>query len=203
MDRHGNHHYKEEPMKRTVIMVTVVILAGFCVMGVSPVLAESVQEQREDILRLTDNTLAQLYQMVPGAREAVRNSAGYGVFSDSGVKILFFGSGLGKGVVINNATKKGAYMVMGEVQAGLGYGISKFRQVFIFQTRDVLDNFINYGIELGAQMTGAVQGAGQGGSISGAINVAPGVWVFQITEAGLAAELGITGAKYFKDNDLN
>ena len=69
---------------------------------------------------------------------------------------------MGKGVVINNATKKSTYMVMGEVQAGLGFGISKFRQVFIFQTPEALDNFINRGIELGAQMTGAAQGGGQG-----------------------------------------
>ena len=190
-------------MKRTVIMVAVVILAGLCVIGAPPVLAESVQEQRDDVRQMAENTLAQLYQMVPGARQAVRDAAGYGVFSDTGVKIFMFGSGLGKGVVVNNATKKATYMVMGEVQAGLGFGVSKFRQVFIFQTREVLDNFINYGMELGAQMTGAAQGAGQGGSISGAINVVPGVWVFQITEAGLAAELGITGAKYFKDNQLN
>jgi hypothetical protein len=27
--------------------------------------------------------------------------------------------------------------------------------------------------------------------------------LFQLTEAGLAAELGVTGAKYFKDNELN
>jgi lipid-binding SYLF domain-containing protein len=190
-------------MKRISFVAAVIVLVAVCLVSASWVSAESVQEQRDDILQLTENTLAQLYQMVPGAREAVRDSAGYGVFSDQGLKILFFGSGLGKGVVINNATKKATYMVMGQVQAGLGFGISKFRQVFIFQTRDVLDNFVNYGIELGAQMTGAIQGAGQGGSISGAINVAPGVWVFQITEAGLAAELGITGAKYFKDNDLN
>jgi hypothetical protein len=35
------------------------------------------------------------------------------------------------------------------------------------------------------------------------INVTPGVFAFQITNAGLAAELGITGANYFKDNGLN
>jgi lipid-binding SYLF domain-containing protein len=190
-------------MKRTSCVAAVIILAMLCAAGPSRVAAESVQEKREDIRQLADDTLSQLYQMLPGAREAVRDSAGYGVFSDRGLKIFMFGSGLGKGVVINSATKKATYMVLGEVQAGLGFGISKFRQVFIFLTRESLNNFINTGIELGAQMTGAAQGGGQGGSISGAINVAPGVFVFQLTEAGLAAELGITGAKYFKDNELN
>jgi lipid-binding SYLF domain-containing protein len=190
-------------MKRNSSVAVMVIMVMLCLAGPSWVAAESVQEKRDDIRQLADNTLSQLYQMAPVAREAVRDSAGYGVFSDRGIKIFTFGSGMGKGVVINNATKKATYMVMGEVQAGLGFGISKFRQVFIFQTREALNNFIDYGVELGAQMTGAAQGGGQGGSISGAINVAPGVFLFQITETGLAAELGITGAKYFKDNELN
>ena len=110
-------------MKIIKCILAITVMAVLCVGGVSRVAAESVQEQREDIMQLADKTLAQLYQMVPGAREAVRDSVGYGVFSDQGVKILFFGSGLGKGVVINNATKKATYMVMGQVQAGLGFGI--------------------------------------------------------------------------------
>lgn len=190
-------------MKRKVIGIMCMIMTILCVFGPLTVAAESIQEQREDIMKLAENTLDQLYQMVPSARHAVRDAAGYGVFSDRGLKIFMFGSGLGKGVVINNATRKATYMVMGEVQYGLGFGISKFRQVFVFQTHDALNNFINYGVTLGAQMTGAAQAGGQGGSIAGAISVAPGVWVYQITEAGLAAELGITGAKYFKDDELN
>lgn len=190
-------------MKRMVIGLIYMIITILCVFEPLTVAAESVQEQREDIMRLTENTLEQLHQMAPGARHVIRDAAGYGVFSDRGLKIFMFGSGLGKGVVINNATKKAMYMVMGEVQYGLGFGISKFRQVFVFQTQDALNNFITYGVTLGAQVTGAAQAGGQGGSIAGAISVAPGVWVYQITEAGLAAELGITGAKYFKDNDLN
>jgi lipid-binding SYLF domain-containing protein len=178
-------------MKRTKCVTVFVILAAVCLIGASWVSAESVQGQREDILQLADNTLSQLYQMVPGAREAVRDSVGYGVFSDRGLKIFMFGSGLGKGVVINNTMKKATYMVMGEVQAGLGFGISKFRQVFVFQTYDALNNFINYGFELGAQATGAAQGGSQGGSISGAINIATGVWRFQITEAGLELSLAL------------
>jgi lipid-binding SYLF domain-containing protein len=190
-------------MKISKYLLTVIFFVLFCLSSGSWVAAESVQEQREDIMRLAEQTLEQLYQMAPGARHAVRDAAGYGVFSDRGLKIFMFGSGLGKGVVINNATRKATYMVMGEVQYGLGLGISKFRQVFVFQTHDALDNFINVGVTLGAQMTGAAQAGGQGGSIAGAISVAPGVWVHQITEAGLAAELGITGAKYFKDDALN
>jgi hypothetical protein len=38
---------------------------------------------------------------------------------------------------------------------------------------------------------------------SGAVSVAPGVYLYQLTSTGLAAELTVTGTKYFKDNELN
>jgi hypothetical protein len=126
---------KEECMKTWCIAITILCSAVLFSFVPLTVAAESVQEQREDIMQLAENTLEQLYQMTPGARQAVREAAGYGVFSDKGLKIFMFGSGLGKGVVINNSTKKANYMVMGEVQYGLGFGISKFRQVFVFQPR--------------------------------------------------------------------
>jgi hypothetical protein len=42
-----------------------------------------------------------------------------------------------------------------------------------------------------------------GGMFSGAVSVAPGVCLYQLTETGLSAELTVSGAKYFKDDELN
>ena len=33
--------------------------------------------------------------------------------------------------------------------------------------------------------------------------VSPGVWLYQLTDTGLAAEVTAKGTKYYKDNDLN
>jgi hypothetical protein len=38
---------------------------------------------------------------------------------------------------------------------------------------------------------------------SGAVSVAPGVYIYRLTETGLAAELTVSGTKYFKDSELN
>jgi hypothetical protein len=38
---------------------------------------------------------------------------------------------------------------------------------------------------------------------SGAVEVAPGIWVYQITKNGLALQLTLQGTKYSKDDDLN
>ena len=41
------------------------------------------------------------------------------------------------------------------------------------------------------------------GAFDGAVSVAPGVWLYQITEAGLAAEIGLKGTKYYPNKKLN
>ena len=44
---------------------------------------------------------------------------------------------------------------------------------------------------------------GQGAMFSGAAAVAPGVYLSQLTQNGLAATITVSGTKYFKDADLN
>ena len=62
---------------------------------------------------------------------------------------------------------------------------------------------MNSGWELGGQTSAAAKAGGKGGSFQGAMAVAPGVWLYQLTEAGLALELTAKGTKYYKDEDLN
>ena len=38
---------------------------------------------------------------------------------------------------------------------------------------------------------------------SGAAAVAPGVYLYQLTETGLSASITVSGTRYFKDADLN
>ena len=165
--------------------------------------AKKKEEARADIVKMSDATLSQLYKAQPQAKTTVAKAAGYAVFSNFGMKIFVAGSGTGKGVAVNNSTKKKTYMKMIEVQAGLGIGVKKFRLVWVFEKQKDLDAFINSGWELGAQSTAAAQASGQGASFAGAMSVAPGIWLYQLTDDGLAAELTAKGTKYYKDSDLN
>ena len=89
----------------------------------------SKEEKQADIRNMVKETLARLYKAQPSAKQVVDESAGYVVFSNFGLKIFFFGSGTGKGLVIDKATKKETFMKMIEGQVGLGLGAKKFRQV--------------------------------------------------------------------------
>ena len=84
-------------------------------------------KQQKQIQTATQDTLQRLYRAEPKTKLAIKHAYGYAVFSDLGVKILFGGTGNGKGVAINNKTRHETYMKMVELQAGLGVGVDKFR----------------------------------------------------------------------------
>jgi len=119
------------------------------------------------------------------------------------MKILLAGWGSGSGIAVDNKTKKETYMKMVEIQAGLGMGIKKFRLVWVFESQALLNQFINSGWELGGQTSAAAQMSGQGAIFAGAMSVSTGVWLYRLTDDGLALELTAKGTKYYKDSDLN
>jgi lipid-binding SYLF domain-containing protein len=179
-------------------------LLGVAFVAAAPAHAKPTKEQmRTDVRKVTNNTLNRLYKAQPSARTAVENAAGYAAFSNFGMKILFAGGGSGSGIAVDNKTKKETFMKMVEVQAGIGMGVKKFRVVFVFDTSKALDDFINSGWEFGGQATAAAQAQGKGAAYQGAASVAPGVWMYQLTDEGLAAEMTGKGTKYYKDSDLN
>ncbi len=163
----------------------------------------ALEEARVETRAMARSALQDLYARQPAAKQAVEKAAGYAVFSNFGMKILVAGSGKGEGLAIDNATRQEIFMKMAEVQAGLGFGVKKYRQVWVFQTPAAFAGFIDSGFEFGGQATLAAQVSGQGASLAGAASVSPGVWVYQIADDGLAAELTVKGTKYYRDKDLN
>lgn len=152
---------------------------------------------------MAQDTLQTLYKADPRAKSAVENAAGYAVFSNLGVKILVAGSGNGRGIAVNHKTKQEIFMKMLEVQAGLGMGVKKFRVIFVFDNQKVFNDFVNSGWQFGGQATVAAKNGDEGGAMAGAASVSPGIWMYQLTDKGLAAEITAKSTKYYKDASLN
>ena len=182
---------------RLSIVLVLVVMSSFAV------LAKSKQEKQAEARKKADATLQRLYKAKPSAQAAVQKAAGYAVFNSGGAKILVAGAGRGSGIAVDKSTQKVTYMKMREIQAGLGMGVKKFSTIFVFETKDALERFINSGWEYGGQSTAAAKTGDGGGSLQGAASVSPGVWMYQLTDKGLALELTGKGTKYFKDDDLN
>jgi len=164
---------------------------------------KTVAQQRQDILKKRDETLKALYKVQPKAKELIEKSVGYATFSNCGMKILIAGGGSGSGVVIQKGGAKPIYMSMAEVQAGLGFGIKSFQNIFVFQTEAAMNEFVNSGWTFGGQVTAAAKYENNGEAYQDAATVAPGVLMYQLTDSGLAAEITGKGTKYYKNTDLN
>jgi lipid-binding SYLF domain-containing protein len=185
------------------VIASSVFVAFLFVLATVPAWGTSKAEKQQEVQKASRETLARLYKAQPSAKKAIANAAGYATFSNFGMKIFVAGGGSGSGMAFDNKTKKTTYMKMVEVQAGLGMGVKKFRVVFVFDTQKALNDFVNSGWEFGGQTTAAAKAGDQGLALAGAVSVAPGVWMYQLTDTGLAAEITGKGTKYYKDSDLN
>ena len=189
-------------MKNTKLISGVTVFLLFFLIAVTSY-SGSAEEEKAEILKMKSETLQYLYSKDKSAKRNVQNAAGYAVFSNFGMKIFVLGSGKGSGVAVNNKTNNKTFMKMVELQAGLGIGVKKFRQVWVFENNTVLNEFINSGWELSGQGTAAAKYDDEGAAFAGAISVSPGVWLYQLTDDGLALELTGKGTKYYKDDKLN
>ena len=160
-------------------------------------------QARQQVREMSQDALATLYEIAPGTRRVIERSAGYATFSTFGVKLFFAGGTTGKGMVVNHRTGRQTFMKMLQVQGGLGFGVNQNRLIFVFSNEQALRNFINQGWEFGGQVNLSAMAGGQGGMFSGAAAVSPGVYLYQLTQTGLAATLTVGGTKFFKDGDLN
>ena len=53
------------------------------------------------------------------------------------------GSGNGKGIAVDNKNQHETFMKMLEIQGGLGFGVKKFRVVFVFENEKALNSSSN------------------------------------------------------------
>lgn len=160
-------------------------------------------QARQQVREMSQDGLATLAEIAPDARRAIGIAAGYAVFSTFGLKLFFAGGTSGKGIVVNQRTHRETFMNMVQVQGGLGFGVNKNRLIFIFTSEQALLNFVNQGWQFGGQANLSAMADGQGGMFSGAAAVAPGVYLYQLTDTGLSASITVSGTKYFKSPDLN
>ena len=181
------------------MVVTITVIAD----PVTAASKEEIAKAQADIRKMANETLARLYKLQPSAKNVVSKSAGYAVFSNFGTKIFFIGGGAGKGVAIERKSKKETFMKMIEAQAGLGLGIKKFRLIWVFEQHKDVTKFVNSGWEFGGQTSAAAKLGDEGGAFAGAMSISPGIWLYQLTDDGLALEFTAKGTKYYKDDDLN
>ncbi len=159
--------------------------------------------EKMEIRSMSQDTLQQLYKVEPGAQDAIeRANGGYAVFSDKDVKAPA-GSAAGHGIAVNNLSQRLTFMKMVELPAKPESGTGKFRVVFVFDDQNAFNSFVDSGFEFTAQSAAPTKIAEKGSAMSGAAQVSDGIWMYRLTDDGLATDINAPGTKYSKDTDLN
>lgn len=165
----------------------------------------TADEQRAAIRQTRDDVLAELYKLNPAAQTRVKKAAGYAVFTNVGVNLVFASFAGGHGIVVEKGMIKDTetYMKMGSAGLGLGLGVKDFRAVFVFDDAAKLRIFVDKGWDFSGQADAAAKSNEKGGAVATAGNISEGVAVYQITKNGLALQATLQGTKYWKDQNLN
>jgi lipid-binding SYLF domain-containing protein len=179
------------------------ILALALLSASASIAADKNEEKREKSRKMAAQTLKDLNKLQPTSEAAIQKAAGYAVFNNMGTNLLLLSTARGAGIAVDNKSKQETFMKMISAGAGLGVGVKDYRVIFVFANNKALTQFLDSGWSGSAQTDAAAKAGSSGGAYSGAVEVAPGVWVYQITKNGLALQLTLQGTKYYKDGDLN
>jgi lipid-binding SYLF domain-containing protein len=161
------------------------------------------EKKRDKTRKMATEALQDLYKLEPSAQTAIEKAAGYAVFDNMGINVLLLSTARGSGLTVINKTKQETFMKMASAGAGVGMGVKDYVVVFVFESDKAVAQFLDSGWSGSGQADAAAKAGEKGGAYSGAAEVAPGVWVYQITKNGLALQLTLQGTKYYKDDDLN
>jgi lipid-binding SYLF domain-containing protein len=186
------------------VRVFALVAVGFALIASGPagMARSAAADKRADIDEMAGEMLDELYKLKPIARDQIKKAAGYAVFSNVGVNLVFASFAGGRGVVVKKGGKR-TYMKMGSAGLGLGLGVKDFRAVFVFRSKDKLEAFLDKGWDFSGQADAAAKSDDKGAALALAETVVRDVEVYQITKNGLALQATLQGTKYWKDKDLN
>jgi len=144
-----------------------------------------------------DATLSRLYSTIKGSRELVSKSRGLLIFPDVIQAGLIVGGQSGNGALrVDGRTV--SYYNLSSLSVGLQAGAQSKAIVFLFMTKDALDEFHNSkGWTAGAGASVALVKIGANGAVDTTTATAP-VQVIVLTNAGLMGDVSINGTKVTK-----
>lgn len=163
---------------------------------------QTVQQKRQEVLQMKDKVLTRLFKDKPDVKSQIDAAAGYAVFSNANVNLIFIAAGGGYGVAKNMSSGRYTYMNMAEGGVGLGLGAKDYRIVMVFHKEKALNQFIESGWTFGGNADAAAKAGDKGGSAQSEVYYGD-VTVYTFTEAGLALQATIKGTKFWQDKELN
>ena len=189
-------------LKTSLIIVALAGIIGACqnspTAQTGNMTQEQVIEKRDQILTMADKALARLYAENPAVRKEIEQAAGYGVFDITAINAVLLVGARGPGVIFDNKTRKPTFMQSIRAGTGPGLGYQELYQIFVFKSREALDQF-----KVGDKVGGDLMASTTVGTTAVQISANPYINVYQLSEKGYALQANYGGAVYVVDPNLN
>jgi lipid-binding SYLF domain-containing protein len=154
--------------------------------------------KRRQIDKVAAATLATILRSSKGAEALFDQAYGYAVFDSSKTSFLIT-TGRGIGVAVRKGDGERTYMHVASAGVNLGAGIQFYRGLFLFETREAFDRFVNQGWQADAG-AGATLGKA---TLEAQAKFTNGMAYYQLSETGIILDATLTGTKYWKSDELN
>ena len=172
--------------------------------GETPLSAQEIQAKRAQILKMRDDTLAQLSEQKPEAAAELKKAVGYGVFEAEQVNAILVLGSFGDGVLVDNQNSNTTFVKLDRLGTGPGVGYKSYRQIVIFKNRKLFDQFLSAGGDVSMSADATVKLNGKGGSaIDDTTSFNPLMAVYQFTDQGVLLQANWGGVVYLPDPQLN
>jgi lipid-binding SYLF domain-containing protein len=153
---------------------------------------------RREVDAVAESTLSKILASHAGAKQLFDKSYGYAVF-DSRKASFLITTGGGVGVAIRKSDGKKTYMRVASAGVNVGAGLQFYQGLFLFETEDAFNRFVNQGWEADAT-AGATLGKA---SLEAQAKFTNGMAYYQISETGIMLDANLIGTKYWKSEELN
>ncbi len=145
-------------MNSTLRLFATLSLVAMAACSISPK-GKTEAEKIAYLDKMERESLQRLFEERPRTKELVEGAAGYVVLREGVTKVPLIGWGSGYGVAVNNRTGRRTYLRNSRYEIGWGYGVRKYRVIFVFQDRNLFREMEKgkYKFEVGAEATARVE----------------------------------------------
>jgi lipid-binding SYLF domain-containing protein len=185
------------PLRRRIAGPATLAITVLVISCSSAYRSMSVEEKRAYLEELEHQTLDELVEQRPEAREDLDAAVGYAIFSKTATKVPIVGTGEGLGVVVNKATGSRTYLKVTRFDVGGGLGTKKYRVVILYFEEAALEKLSSGKLEFGAGVEASSGGseADSGGGASAGTRKQDRV-VYRLTGSGVSATWTVSLIRY-------
>jgi hypothetical protein len=161
--------------------------------------------KQNKIRAMRDATLKRLYKSRPEAKAEIDKAEGYAVVDASQTNLLLLITSNGSGIVVDRNGRKETFLKMNKIGTGPGIGTKKYKQILVFKSRSLLEQFATVGADVAASADATLkrENGKQGLVLDGTVSFNPQLVVYQITDSGAMLQANWGGVAYLPDTELN